>query len=114
MNDKTEISVEKLKARLDRGDDIFVLDVREPQEYEIVNIGAYLIPLSELPRRIDELSEGPLHGDPSREIVVHCKSGSRSQVAAEYLRKNGFTSVKNLIGGIDAWAKRIDPSLPKY
>ncbi len=114
MNDQTEITVEELKARLDRGDDIFMLDVREPREYEVVNIGAYLIPLSELPKRIDELAEGPFHGDLSKEIVVHCKSGHRSQVAAEFLRKNGFRNVKNLIGGIDAWAKRIDPTLARY
>jgi adenylyltransferase/sulfurtransferase len=114
MNDKTEITVEELKARLDRGDDILILDVRETREYEVVNIGAYLIPLSELPKRIDELSDGPLHGDPSKEIVVHCKSGHRSQVAAEFLRKNGFKRVKNLIGGIDAWSARIDPSLRRY
>ena len=86
---------------------MFILDVREPHEYEIVNIGAYLIPLSALRKRIDEL-------DPSKEIVVHCKSGARSARAAEFLRKNGFKSVKNLVGGIDAWAERIDPSLPRY
>jgi molybdopterin/thiamine biosynthesis adenylyltransferase/rhodanese-related sulfurtransferase/molybdopterin converting factor small subunit len=103
----TEITVEQLKTRLDRGDDIFILDVREPHEYEIVNIGGYLVPLSALPKRISEL-------DPSKEIVVHCKMGSRSAKAAEFLRKNGFSRVKNLVGGIDAWVDRIDPSLPRY
>ena len=106
-DEKTEITVEQLKTKLDRGDDLFILDVREPYEYEIVNIGAYLIPLGELPKRIGEL-------DPSKEIVVHCKSGGRSARAAEFLRKNGFKSVKNLVGGIDVWAERIDQGLPKY
>ncbi len=106
-DEKTEITVEQLKTKLDRGDDLFILDVREPYEYEIVNIGAYLIPLGELPKRIEEL-------DPSKEIVVHCKSGGRSARAAEFLRKNGFKSVKNLVGGIDVWAERIDQGLPKY
>jgi adenylyltransferase/sulfurtransferase len=107
VDDKTEITVEQLKTRLVRGDDIFLLDVREPHEYEVVNIGAYLIPLSTLPRRINEL-------DRSKEIVVHCKSGARSARAAKYLRENGFKAVRNLIGGINAWAERIDPSLPRY
>ncbi|MCL4511139.1 MAG: molybdopterin-synthase adenylyltransferase MoeB [Bacteroidetes bacterium] len=107
IDEKTEITVEQLKARLDRGDDIFVLDVREPHEYEIVNLGALLIPLSELPKRFHEL-------DSSKEIIVHCKSGRRSARAAEFLRKNGFKRVKNLVGGIDAWAERIEPGLPRY
>ncbi|HUI30522.1 MAG TPA: molybdopterin-synthase adenylyltransferase MoeB [Candidatus Acidoferrales bacterium] len=107
VDGETEITVEQLKTRLDRGDDVFLLDVREPHEYEIVNIGAYLIPLSTLPKRIDEL-------DPSKEIVVHCKSGGRSGRAADFLRRNGFKSVKNLVGGIDEWVEKIDPSLPRY
>lgn len=107
IDEKTEITVEQLKSKLDRGDDIFILDVREPHEYEIVNIGAYLIPLATLPKRIGE-------SDSSKEIVVHCKSGARSARAADFLRKNGFKNVKNLIGGINAWAERIDKSLPRY
>ena len=107
IDEKTEITVEQLKARLDGGEDIFVLDVREPNEYEIVNLGALLIPLSELQKRIGEL-------DGSKEIIVHCKSGRRSARAAEFLRKNGFKRVKNLVGGIDAWAERIEPGLPRY
>jgi len=103
----TEITVKELKARLDRGEDIFILDVREPHEYEVVNIGGYLIPLSDLSKRISEL-------DPSKEIVVHCKMGARSARAAEFLRKNGFRRVRNLIGGIDEWVDEIDPSLPRY
>ncbi len=102
-----EMSVEQLKARFDRGDRPYILDVREPHEYEIVNIGGHLIPLGELPERIHEL-------DSSREIVVHCKSGVRSAKAVNFLRRIGFTKVSNLIGGIDAWARKIDTQLPRY
>ncbi len=107
IDEKTEITVEQLKARLDRGDDIFILDVREPREFEIVNLGAPLIPLSELPEKYTEL-------DPSKEIIVHCKMGGRSAKAAAFLRQHGFKDVKNLVGGIDAWTQRIAPSLPRY
>ena len=103
----TDITVEELKKRLDRGDDLFVLDVREPHEYQICNIGGYLIPLNDLPKRVSEL-------DSSREIVVHCKMGGRSAKAADFLRQSGFTKVHNLTGGINAWAERIDPKVPKY
>ena len=102
-----DITVEKLKERLDRGEDILLVDVREPHEYEIVNLGAKLIPLRKLPERVQEL-------DPSREIVVHCKVGERSERAAEFLRGVGYRNVKNLVGGIRAWAERVDPSLPRY
>lgn len=102
-----EIQVEELKRRLDAGDDIYVLDVREPHEYQICNIGGHLIPLGDLPKRVHEL-------DSSREIVVHCKSGGRSAKAVEFLRKSGFKRASNLTGGILAWATKIDPSLPKY
>jgi adenylyltransferase/sulfurtransferase len=103
----TDISVEELKRRLDRGDDLFVLDVREPHEYQICNLGGYLIPLNDLPKRVSEL-------DSSREIVVHCKMGGRSAKAADFLGQSGFTKVHNLTGGINAWAERIDPKVPKY
>jgi len=103
----TDITVEELKKRLDRGDDLFVLDVREPHEYQICNIGGYLIPLNDLPKRVSEL-------DSSREIVVHCKMGGRSAKAADFLRQSGFTKVHNLTGGINAWAERVDPKVPKY
>ena len=102
-----DMTVEELKKRLDRGDDLFVLDVREPHEFQICNIGGYLIPLNDLPKRISEL-------DSSREIVVHCKMGGRSAKAADFLRQSGFTKVHNLAGGINAWAERIDPKVPKY
>jgi adenylyltransferase/sulfurtransferase len=102
-----EVQPEVVKRRLDAGEDIFVLDVREPHEYQICNIEGYLIPLGDLPKRVHEL-------DSSREIVVHCKSGARSAKAVEFLRQAGFKRVSNLTGGILAWAERIDTSLPKY
>ncbi len=107
IDEQTEITVEQLKMRIDRGDNLCVLDVREPHEYDIANIGAQLIPLSELPKRFHEI-------DSSKEIIVHCKVGSRSARAAEFLRKKGFQKVKNLVGGIDAWSERIDARVPHY
>jgi len=106
-NSMTDITVEELKQRLDRGDDLFVLDVREPHEFQICNLGGYLIPLNDLPKRVSEL-------DSSREIIVHCKMGGRSARAADFLRQSGFSKVHNLAGGITAWAERIDPKVPKY
>jgi sulfur-carrier protein adenylyltransferase/sulfurtransferase len=102
-----EISVEELKERVDRGEDVFLLDVREPHEYEIVNIDGHLIPLNDLPARIHEL-------DSSRDIVVYCHHGPRSGRAVDFLRQMGFRKVKNLVGGIDQWSERIDPALPRY
>ncbi|MGZ4825743.1 MAG: molybdopterin-synthase adenylyltransferase MoeB [Terriglobales bacterium] len=102
-----EISVEELKRRQDAGDDVFILDVREPHEYQICNLGGYLVPLNDLPKRINEL-------DSSREIVCHCKMGGRSAKAVDFLRQAGFTKVKNLTGGINAWADKVDPKMPKY
>ena len=102
-----DMTVEELKQRLDQGEDLFVLDVREPHEYQICNLGGYLIPLNELPKRVSEL-------DSSREIVVHCKMGGRSAKAVDFLKQSGFTRVHNLAGGINAWAERIDPKVPKY
>ena len=102
-----EIAPRELKARLDRGDDLFILDVREPHEYQICNLGGYLIPLGDLSRRASEL-------DSSREIVAHCRSGKRSAEAVEFLHKAGFRKVLNLKGGILAWSDEVDPSVPKY
>ncbi len=102
-----EIRVEELKRRLDAGEDVFVLDVREPHEYQICNIGGHLIPLGDLPKRVHEL-------DSSREIVAHCRSGTRSAKAVNFLRQAGFRKVRNLSGGILAWADRVDPKMPKY
>jgi adenylyltransferase/sulfurtransferase len=106
-----ETSVEELNARLGRPAAPFVLDVREPQEYQICRIpGATLIPLGELPGRLSELPSGPDAPD----IVVHCKTGVRSARAARLLRDRGFDRVKNLEGGVIAWIDRIDPTQPKY
>ena len=102
-----EITPKELKARLDRGDDLFILDVREPHEYQICNLHGHLIPLSDLPKRVSEL-------DSSREIVAHCRSGKRSADAVQFLSKAGFRKVWNLKGGILAWSDEVDPSVPKY
>ena len=102
-----EMQVEELKRTLDAGEDIFVLDVREPHEYQICNIGGHLIPLGDLPKRVHEL-------DSSREIVAHCRSGVRSAKAVDFLRQAGFRKVRNLAGGILAWADRVDSKMPKY
>src|SRR5579875_2523888 len=104
-----QITVEQLKARLDQGDKPFILDVREPHEYAIVNLGAPLIPVGQVGPRLNEIPVGR-----DEEIIVHCKSGGRSQKAAQELKAAGFTNVRNLAGGITAWADRIDPSMPKY
>lgn len=103
----SDMTVEELKRRRDAGDNLFILDVREPHEYQICNLGGYLIPLNDLPKRVHEL-------DSSREIVVHCKMGGRSAKAADFLRQSGFSKVHNLAGGITAWADRVDPNVPKY
>jgi adenylyltransferase/sulfurtransferase len=104
----SETTVEELKQRLDHGDQVFILDVRNPEEFQICRIpGSVLLPLPELPQRLGEL-------DKTTEMVIHCKSGTRSQKAIQFLRQQGFTRLKNLKGGILAWADRIDPSLPKY
>src|SRR5205814_7747406 len=88
-NGVPEIQVEELKRRLDAKEDVFVLDVREPHEYQICNIGGHLIPLNDLPKRVSEL-------DSSREIVVHCKMGGRSAKAVAFLQQAGFNKVHNL------------------
>jgi len=106
MND-LQISVEQLKERLDRGEKIVLLDVREPWEFKRANLGGKLIPMGEIPNRLGEL-------DKSSEIIVYCHHGNRSRRVVEYLYGNGFTKVKNMVGGIEAWSSRIDPNIPKY
>jgi molybdopterin/thiamine biosynthesis adenylyltransferase/rhodanese-related sulfurtransferase len=106
-NEVPEITVRELKEKLDRGEDIKVLDVRDPHEYQVANIGAPLIPLNELPERMHELNQND-------EIAVHCKTGGRSARAVKLLRDAGFTNVYNVKGGITAWSEQIDPSVPKY
>jgi molybdopterin/thiamine biosynthesis adenylyltransferase/rhodanese-related sulfurtransferase len=102
-----EITPRDLKTRLDRGDELFILDVRETHEYQICNLNGHLIPLGELARRVHEL-------DSSREIVAHCRTGKRSGDAVDFLRKAGFKKIWNLKGGILAWSDEVDPTVPKY
>jgi adenylyltransferase/sulfurtransferase len=107
VNGIAQMSVKELKERRDAGQDVFVLDVREPYEYQIANLGGTLMPMNDVPKRLAELER-------EREIVVHCKSGGRSQQIAEFLQQAGYAKVKNLAGGIQAWATEIDPAMPKY
>jgi sulfur-carrier protein adenylyltransferase/sulfurtransferase len=103
-----EVSVQELKRRLDAGERLQVLDVREPWEYAIVHLpGSIHIPLAQLADRVRELST-------DSDIIAMCKSGGRSRRAAELLAAAGINRVANLTGGINAWASEIDPSLPSY
>ena len=107
-NSATEITSVELKQRLDRGDALKIVDVREPNEYQINRIpGSELIPLGDIPKRYAELNKND-------EIVVQCKMGGRSAKAAEFLRSVGFTRVLSLKGGILDWVEKVDPSQPKY
>jgi sulfur-carrier protein adenylyltransferase/sulfurtransferase len=101
------MTVQELKQRRDAGEEVFVLDVREPYEYQIANIGGTLIPMNQVPAHLAEI-------DRNREIVVQCRSGARSQRVAEFLSAQGYPNVKNLAGGILAWSDQIDPTVPKY
>ena len=104
----TQIDPAGLKAKMDTGQTYCLLDVREPWEVALASIpGSLCIPLHEVPSRLEEL-------DAAREIIVMCKLGGRSQHAAEFLAAQGFSRVSNLQGGIDAWARDIDPNVPEY
>jgi adenylyltransferase/sulfurtransferase len=106
-----ETTVDELKARLDGGEEVWILDVRELREYEICRLpGSTLVPLGELPKRLDALPD-PRSGP---DIVVHCKSGVRSAKAVHLLRERGYTRVRNLKGGVLEWIKRVDPNQPTY
>jgi adenylyltransferase/sulfurtransferase len=108
VNSATEITTLELKKRLDSGEKVKIIDVREPNEYQINRIaGSTLIPLGDIPKRYHEL-------DPAEEYVMQCKSGVRSGKAADFLRSVGFTRVLNLKGGILDWIDKVDPSQPKY
>lgn len=107
MQNVPELSVTELKARLEKGEKVSLLDVREPFEREIASIQGKLIPLGELPSRLGEL-------DKSKEIVIYCHHGNRSRYAAQLLLSQGFRDVKNLAGGIEAWATEIDPTMAHY
>lgn len=104
-----QITARELKTRIDAGEDIQLIDVRQPDEYAFAKIdGAKLIPLGELLSRMSEI-------DPARETVVHCKMGGRSARAIEALQQQGFTgNLINLAGGITAWSNDVDPNVPKY
>jgi adenylyltransferase/sulfurtransferase len=102
-----QLTVKELKARRDRGEDFFLLDVREPYEVQIAQIGGTVIPQNDVPNRLAEIPR-------DRQIVVHCRSGARSQRIAEFLKQSGYQNVVNLAGGILAWSDEIDPSVQKY
>ena len=104
----SEISPQQLKARIDAGENLFVLDVRNPNEFQICRIpGTTLVPLPALPSRLEEVPK-------DREVIVHCKSGKRSAQAIEFLKSQGYTKLVNLTGGILAWAEKVDKGMPTY
>ena len=108
MNTSNFIYPKELKEKIDRHEDFFLLDVREPSEHAFCSIPkSHLIPLKELPARYEEV-------DRSKEVVVYCRSGGRSGNAVEYLLRLGFERVKNLEGGILQWSDDVDPTIPKY
>lgn len=102
-----EISVQELEALKNANADFIILDVRNPDEYEICNLNGLLIPITELPQRLHELKK-------DQHIIVHCRSGGRSKRATDFLLSQGFTHVQNLRGGIMAWANEIDPKMKTY
>jgi sulfur-carrier protein adenylyltransferase/sulfurtransferase len=102
-----EVTVQQLKALLDAKADIMILDVRNPDEYAICNLGGHLIPFKELATRLHELN-------PSQQIIIHCHGGGRSSRATDFLMQQGFKHVYNLRGGITAWANEIDQKMAKY
>jgi len=93
-----DITVQELKQRIDAGETLHLLDVRNPDEYELDNIGAKLIPLGDLPDRLDEIEDWK-----DEEVLVHCRSGKRSAMARQILEQNGFSNVRNVAGGMLAW-----------
>ncbi|MBS1592687.1 MAG: rhodanese-like domain-containing protein [Bacteroidetes bacterium] len=102
-----EKSVSELKAMMDGGEDFQLIDVREPHEAEICQIGGILIPMNTIPDHIDEIAK-------DKPVVIHCRSGARSGRIVEYLESQGFDNLYNLKGGILAWADEIDPEMAKY
>ncbi len=103
-----EIKVMELKRLIDSGARVNLIDVREPHEYDLCHLnGSRLVPLRQIPKELKELN-------PSEEYVLYCHTGNRSALAVNYLRQFGFTKVKNLKGGIDEWAAKIDHSMPRY
>ena len=104
-----EITVQELKTILDNGEPVFVLDVREQFEKDLVDIGGTLIPLGQLNSRLSEVES-----QKDKPVVIYCRSGARSAEACRMLMAEGFQDVRNLKGGVLKWADDIDPSLPKY
>ncbi|MEI8133801.1 MAG: rhodanese-like domain-containing protein [bacterium] len=102
-----EITVEDLKKKLDASEAIQLIDCREQDEYAASNIGGTLIPMNTIPQHLTEF-------DAEKELIIMCRTGSRSAMVTEFLRRNGFPNAQNLKGGIFAWSERIDPSVPKY
>lgn len=102
------ISPQELKAKLDKGDNLLLLDVREQWEFDLAKLnGSTLIPLGTLPQSLPRLNR-------NSEIVCICHHGMRSADATNFLLQQGFTNVKNLVGGIDAWSAQVDRSIPRY
>jgi|SRR3990172_1425820 len=104
---KYKITTLELRKKIDSGENVLLIDVREPYEHEYVNLGGSLIPVNQLRVRFKEL-------DAENEIVVYCHRGNRSAFAVNFLLQRGFSKVKNLVGGIDDWAQQVDPNLPRY
>ncbi len=102
-----EVSVQELKEWIDSGKMFTLVDVREPDERNIASIGGRLIPLNSIPQHLQEL-------DPETDLVVYCRSGGRSGMAVEFMRRNGLERARNLRGGILAWSREIDPTIPQY
>ena len=102
-----QITVKELKRRIDAGEDVQLIDVREPYEFQIAQMGGKLIPQNDVPQRLAEI-------DRDREVIVHCRSGARSQRIAEFLKQSGYPRVVNVAGGILAWSEEVDPRVQKY
>jgi sulfur-carrier protein adenylyltransferase/sulfurtransferase len=108
VGEEFQITADELKGKVDLGQAVVLLDVREPMEWEIAHLDrALLMPVAQVPSRVNELSTAD-------EIVVYCKTGVRSARITNFLRELGFRKVKNLVGGIDAWAEQIEPEMPRY
>jgi adenylyltransferase/sulfurtransferase len=107
INEIPQLTAKELKRRIDAGEQLYLLDVREPWEYKVAQMGGKLIPMNEIPQRLSEI-------DREREIIVQCHHGVRSQRVTEFLMQSGFPRVANLAGGIDAWSREVDPQVPKY
>lgn len=102
-----DITVQELDERIKNNESLILVDVREPFEHDLANIGGTLIPLGDLPYQLEQIEQYK-----DAEIIVYCRSGNRSGNACSYLRAQGFTNARNLVGGITRWVKEIDPDMP--